>query len=164
MTEVYVLVERRKSTLMRVMTAAVLAIGILFALFSMIAPLFLSGALILLVVWYFFLFRSSKEYEYSFFDGELRFAKIMNKSRRKRLRVFTMDEVIQIAPAGDRSIYKYEQDNTVKKIDYTSGNKDVPYYNLVMKNEDGINMISYEPDDKYLDAICVKYGQKVIRR
>ena len=33
-----------------------------------------------------------------------------------------------------------------------------------MKNEDGINMISYEPDDKYLDAICVKYGQKVIRR
>ena len=149
---------------MRVMTAAVLAIGILFALFSMIAPLFLSGALILLVVWYFFLFRSSKEYEYSFFDGELRFAKIMNKSRRKRLRVFTMDEVIQIAPAGDRSIYKYEQDNTVKKIDYTSGNKDVPYYNLIMKNEDGINMISYEPDDKYLDAICVKYGQKVIRR
>lgn len=164
MTEVYVLVERRKSTLMRVMTVAVLAIGILFALFSMIAPLFLSGALILLVVWYFFLFRSSKEYEYSFFDGELRFAKIMNKSRRKRLRVFTMDEVIQIAPAGDRSIYKYEQDNTVKKIDYTSGNKDVPYYNLIMKNEDGINMISYEPDDKYLDAICVKYGQKVIRR
>lgn len=164
MTEVYVLVERRKSTLMRVMTAAVLAIGILFALFSMIAPLFLSGALILLVVWYFFLFRSSKEYEYSFFDGELRFAKIINKSRRKRLRVFTMDEVIQIAPAGDRSIYKYEQDNTVKKIDYTSGNKDVPYYNLIMKNEDGINMISYEPDDKYLDAICVKYGQKVIRR
>ena len=164
MTEVYVLVERKKSTLMRVVTAAVLAIGILFALFSMIAPLFLSGALILLVVWYFFLFRSSKEYEYSFFDGELRFAKIMNKSRRKRLRVFTMDEVIQIAPAGDRSIYKYEQDNTVKKIDYTSGNKDVPYYNLIMKNEDGINMISYEPDDKYLDAICVKYGQKVIHR
>ena len=164
MTEVYVLVERKKSTLMRVVTVAVLAIGILFALFSMIAPLFLSGALILLVVWYFFLFRSSKEYEYSFFDGELRFAKIMNKSRRKRLRVFTMDEVIQIAPAGDRSIYKYEQDNTVKKIDYTSGNKDVPYYNLIMKNEDGINMISYEPDDKYLDAICVKYGQKVIRR
>lgn len=164
MTEVYVLVERKKSTLMRVVTAAVLAIGILFALFSMIAPLFLSGALILLVVWYFFLFRSSKEYEYSFFDGELRFAKIMNKSRRKRLRVFTMDEVIQIAPAGDRSIYKYEQDHTVKKIDYTSGNKDVPYYNLIMKNEDGINMISYEPDDKYLDAICVKYGQKVIRR
>ena len=164
MTEVYVLVERKKSTLMRVVTAAVLAIGILFALFSMIAPLFLSGALILLVVWYFFLFRSSKEYEYSFFDGELRFAKIMNKSRRKRLRVFTMDEVIQIAPAGDRSIYKYEQDNTVKKIDYTSGNKDVPYYHLIMKNEDGLNMISYEPDDKYLDAICVKYGQKVIRR
>lgn len=164
MTEVYVLVERKKSTLMKILTAVVLVIGILFALFSLIAPLFLSGALILLVVWYFFLFRNSKEFEYSFFDGELRFAKIMNKSRRKRLRVFTMDDVIQIAPAGDRSIYKYEQDNTVKKIDYTSGNKDVPHYNLIMKNEDGINMISYEPDDKYLDAICVKYGQKVIRR
>ena len=78
MTEVYVLVERKKSTLMKILTAVVLVIGILFALFSLIAPLFLSGALILLVVWYFFLFRNSKEFEYSFFDGELRFAKIMN--------------------------------------------------------------------------------------
>ena len=34
----------------------------------------------------------------------------MNKSRRKRLAVYSMDEVSQIAPAGDRSVYRYETD------------------------------------------------------
>lgn len=166
MTEVYVLVERKKSAIQKVLTWLVLAVGIIFVLFSLIAPLFLTGAMIILLLWYFFLLKNSKEYEYSFFDGELRFARIMNKSRRKKLMEFTMDEVLQIAPAGDRSIYKYEQDNAVKKLDYTSGNADTANsaYKLVRKSESGMMLISFEPDEKYLDAVCVKYSQKVIRR
>ena len=106
----------------------------------------------------------NKEFEYSFFDGDVRFAKVMNKSRRKALKSFSMDEVIQIAPAGDRCVYKYENDQSVKVIDYTSGYKDVPYYDMIVKNQDQISLIKFEPDEKYLDAVCVKYAQKVVRR
>ena len=75
-----------------------------------------------------------------------------------------MDEVVTIAPAGDRSVYDYENDNSVQVKDYTSHKKDTPYYDLVIKKEAGTLLIKYEPDDEYLDAVQVKYAQKVVRR
>jgi hypothetical protein len=114
-------------------------------------------------LWYLFQFQFNKEFEYSYFDGDVRFAKVMNKSRRKSLGSYTMEEVLQIAPAGSRAMYKYENDAAVKKLDYTSGNKETPYYEMVVNDENGMKLIQFEPDDKYLDAVCVKYAQKVAR-
>jgi hypothetical protein len=163
MSEVYVLVECNKSIARRllayfffVLTVALLLLGL--------GSLFVWPFIIIAgMLWYLFQFRSNREYEYSYFDGEVRFAKIMNKSRRKRLGVYSMDEVFLIAPSGDRSMYKYETDATIKKIDYTSGRKDVPCYEMVVKTETGVRLISFEPDDKYLDAVCFKYAHKVTR-
>ena len=45
-----------------------------------------------------------------------------------------MDDVIQIAPAGDRSVSQYEREG-VKVIDYTSHDKDTAYYDMVLKKE-----------------------------
>ena len=76
-----------------------------------------------------------------------------------------MDNVVTIAPAGDRSVYNYENDSSVKVKDYTSHKKDTPYYDLIVKDDVGNTiLIKYEPDDEYLDAVQVKYGQKVVRR
>lgn len=74
-----------------------------------------------------------------------------------------MEEVLQIAPAGDRSMYKYENDANTRKLDYTSGQKDVPCYEMVLKHDNELKLIRFEPDEKYLDAVCVKYAQKVTR-
>lgn len=163
MLEIYVLVEQKKTMAKRLLACFFLAITIAFLLMGCmnmyILPLaFLTGGL-----WYLFQFRSSKEFEYSYFDGEVRFAKVMNKSRRKSLCVHTMEDVLQIAPAGDRSLYKYETDSSVKKLDYTSGEKGRPYYEIVIKNDADLKLIKFEPDEKYLDAVCMKYAQKVIR-
>ena len=76
----------------------------------------------------------------------------------------SMEEVLQIAPAGDRSMHKYENDSQVKKKDYTSGIHNVPYYEMAVKTTNGISLIKFEPDDKYLDAVCMKFPQKVIRK
>jgi translation initiation factor IF-1 len=121
-------------------------------------------AVIAFALWYLFQFRWNKEFEYSYFDGEVRFARISNKSRRKSLKVFPMDEVATIAPSEDRSVYKYENDNGMRIVDYTSGRKDEPYYVMIRKTGEVTEVIRFEPDEKYLDAVCVKYGQKVIRR
>ena len=104
-----------------------------------------------------------KEFEYSYFDGEVRFAKVLNKNRRKSLGGYPMDDVIQIAPAGDRSVSQYEREG-VKVIDYTSHDKDTAYYDMVLKKEGETLLIKFEPDDKYLEAVEFKYRQKVIRR
>ena len=113
---------------------------------------------------YLMIMAQNTEFEYSYFDGELRFAKIKNKSRRKRLGIYSMESVAAIAPAGDRSVYNYENGNEIKKIDYTSGQKDVPYYDIVIKSPDENVLIKAELDDKFLTEVEKKYRSKVKRR
>ncbi|MCM1106023.1 MAG: hypothetical protein NC355_03675 [Blautia sp.] len=164
MLEVYVLVPVRKSFL----TVFVGVLGFVLALMSLLLSCFSMVFAALLVVFgalgYWFTFQTNKEFEYSYFDGEVRFAKVINKSRRKRLAVYSMDEVIQIAPSEDRSVYKYQNDNSVKVVDYTSHRKGVPYYVMVLNREGQITLIRFEPDEKYLEAVMVKYKGKVICR
>lgn len=164
MYEVYVLVQRKKSVSTVLLGALFLALGIVCVLLSCVSMSAVCFAIFFIFLWYLFQFRMNKEFEYSFFDGEVRFAKVMNKSRRKSLKSFSMDEVIQIAPAGDRCVYKYENDSSVKIVDYSSGYKDALYYDMIIKNGEQISLIKFEPDERYLDAVCVKYAQKVVRR
>ena len=164
MLEVFVLTPVHKTTTKVFLSILSLVITIVSWVLACYSPVMLLMTLIFGVLFYFITFRSNKEYECSYFDGEVRFAKIMNKSRRKRLAVYSMDEVSQIAPAGDRSVYRYETDHTVKVLDYTSQVKDQPYYEMVIQKEGDTYLIKFEPDDKYLDAVQVKYAQKVIRK
>lgn len=161
--ETYVLVARKKSIATQLVAYFFFLLAVVLLLLSCSSTFILPFAILAGGLWYLFQFRFNKEFEYSYFDGELRFAKIMNKSRRKRLAAYSMEEVLQIAPAGDRSMYKYENDANTKKVDYTSGQKDVPYYEMVVKHENELRLVKFEPDEKYLDDICVKYAQKVTR-
>lgn len=161
--EVYVLVEKKKSTLLEVCGIAVLVAGIVIFVMAMLGVMEFIPFAIAAVVCGWLLKNASFEYEYSYFDGEFRFAKIANKSRRKELRTYTAEELIVIAPIEDRAVYSYMKDTKVKKLDYTSGQADAKRYAMAAKAEDGIRLILFEPDEKYLDAVCIKYGQKVLR-
>ena len=157
--EVYVLVPVRKTVVAKVVGTLMLVLAVV----SLLAACLTSGitlpvALVCGIVW-FVLMGNSKEFEYSYFDGEVRFAKVLNKN----LGGYPMDDVIQIAPAGDRSVSQYEREG-VKVIDYTSHDKDTAYYDMVLKKEGETLLIKFEPDDKYLEAVEFKYRQKVIRR
>lgn len=160
------MVNRKKSMLMQVCGALLLALTLTSLVLScLFAPLLVLVAAVFAGGFYFVYLYSNLEYEYSYFDGEVRFAKVMNKSRRKELKGYTMDEVVQIAPAGAREVMKYEMDKNVKKKDYSS-RYDRPSYDMVIRPAEGNGMIlvRFEPDDRYLDAVSVKYGQKVIRQ
>ena len=115
------------------------------------------------IIWYLFAFRSEVEYEYTYYDGELHFAKISNKSRRKKIADINMEDVILIAPKGDRGVYKYENDRSVTCKNLTSGNTASGIYELICKGESAVTRYEFEPDDAMLDAIAVKY-QRVITR
>ena len=137
--EVYVLVPVRKTVVAKVVGTLMLVLAVV----SLLAACLTSGitlpvALVCGIVW-FVLMGNSKEFEYSYFDGEVRFAKVLNKNRRKSL-------------------------GGVKVIDYTSHDKDTAYYDMVLKKEGETLLIKFEPDDKYLEAVEFKYRQKVIRR
>lgn len=163
MLEVYVLVEKKKSIFMKILTLLLFLIGLYF-LYATFVGLFIFFAVavpFLAIAWY--LHTKLVEFEYSYFDGEFRFAKIYNKQKRKELKGYEIDNVIVIAPEGDRSLHSYENNPQVKTRDLSSGYGKGKVYCLVAKTEEGFEMTKYEPDEKYLDAVCVKYRQKVIR-
>ena len=162
--EIYVLVPVQKSFVKQFFGYLCLALAIGSMLLACINPLMILPLCIFGVVGYCLTFSGKKEFEYSYFDGDVRFAKVMNKSRRKNLASYTMEEVMQIAPAGDRSVYKYETDSSIKAIDYTSHKKGVPFYVMAINKNGKMSMIKFEPDDRLLDAMMVKYASKEVRR
>lgn len=163
--EVFVLTERKKSIVKILFGCLILALAFTcFVLTLMGAGILFLPGVILAFVWYFLFFKANKEFECSYFDGEFRFAKITNKSRRKRIGVCSIEEVVAIAPAGDRSVYNYENDNSVKVKDYTSKDKNVPYYDIIVRNPDGTLLIKAELDDKFLEEVAKKHRSKVTFR
>lgn len=163
MLEVYVLVKKKKSMFMKVLAVVLGLLGIYFV-YAALLGVFICLAIAIpffAIAWY--LYKKETEFEYSYFDGDFRFAKIYNKQKRKNLRGYEAENVIMIAKCGDRSIYPYENNPQIKKRDLTSGYKDRDVYYLVAKTETGYELTKFEPDEKYLDAVCVKYRQKVMR-
>ena len=156
--EVFTLIARKKNVALVFVSYLLVALAAISLLTICIG--FAPGILFAVVfglIAYLMIMAQNTEFEYSYFDGELRFAKIKNKSRRKRLGIYSMESVAAIAPAGDRSVYNYENGNEIKKIDYTSGQKDVPYYDIVIKSPDENVLIKAELDDKFLTEVEKKY-------
>ena len=163
--EVFTLIARKKNVALVFVSYLLVALAAISLLTICIG--FAPGILFAVVfglIAYLMIMAQNTEFEYSYFDGELRFAKIKNKSRRKRLGIYSMESVAAIAPAGDRSVYNYENGKELKEIDYTSGQKDVPYYDIVIKSPEENVLIKAELDDKFLTEVEKKYRSKVKRK
>lgn len=163
MFEVYVLVEKKKSVFLTFFTVFSYVMAALSAIAVMIGIYFFVPTAVFGFILGFFLQTRNYEYEYSYFDGDVRFAKIINKANRKRLPGYKMSEVLAIAPTGDPSVQQYENDSKAKIRRLQSGYADRKLYVMAAKGDKGLDLVYFEPDDKYLDAVCIKYGYKVRR-
>ena len=163
MFEVYVLVEKKKPVIFTFFTVFSIVMAILSAIATMLGLYFFMPTAVFGILLGYFFYTRNYEYEYSFFDDDVRFAKIINKSTRKKLPGYKMSEVIAIAPTGDPSVAQYEDDSKAKIRRLNSGAKDAKVYVLVAKGEKGLELVYFEPDEKYLDAVCAKNGFKVRR-
>lgn len=165
MNEKLVIVPRVKTGMRKVLNVVLfVASCVLLLLASFVSPfLFFIPALLVVGVWVWQGFFANVEYEYTYFEGELHLARITNKSRRKNLVDVNMEDVITIAPKGDRSVYKYENDKALKYKDLTSGDASAKVYELIYKSEKGMCRYEFEPDEEMLDAIRVKYPRTVVK-
>lgn len=165
MREKLVIVPKKKTAGKKALNIAVFVVTCLLFILSMMAPLvfFLVPAVLCAVLWYFLTFQSDIEYEYTYYDGEMRMAKIKSKRKRKGIAKVQMEDVLAFAPKGDRSVYKYESDKNLSYKNLTSGDREAKVYELVFKGEKGIHRYEIEPDEDMLDAILVKYPRLVIK-
>jgi hypothetical protein len=159
--EKFMLVEKKKNFASKALQGANILLAVVMLLLTVIGgSIFIVFACIFGFL-AFFIARRFIEFEYSYFDGEVRFTKIMNKSRRKKIAFYHMDETVLIAPAGDRSVYNYENDSKLKVRNLTSGEPEARVYVMVTKGEKGMELVKFEPDEEILGEICKKYAQKV---
>lgn len=165
MNEKLVIVPRAKTGLGKVLNIVLFVTAcILLLLATFISPIFFFvPAFIVSVIWVWQGFFANVEYEYTYYEGDLHLAKIINKSRRKNLAAINMEDVLAIAPKGDRSVYKYENDKALKYKNLTSQKASAKVYELIYKGENGICRYEFEPDEEMLDAIRVKYPRTVVK-
>lgn len=165
MNEKLVIVPRIKTKMKKALNRALLGAACAFWVFSsFVSPvLFSVPALIFTFIWVWQNFYANIEYEYTYYEGELRLAKIINKAKRKNLAALDMEDVLAIAPKGDRSVYKYENDHSLKYKDLTSQDPMAKVYELVFKGEKDMCRWEFEPDEEMLSAIQVKYPRTVVK-
>lgn len=164
MREKLVIVPRKNTGTKKILNVALFVVTCALFVLAMMAPVVFSiPAILCAIAWYFMAFRSDIEFEYTYYDGEMRFAKIKSKRKRKGIGKVQMEDVLAFAPKGDRSVYKYENDKNVSYKNLTSGDADAKVYEFVFKAEKGISRYEIEPDEEMLDAILVKYPRSVIK-
>ena len=163
MFEVYVLVAKKKPVFLSIFAIFSFIMGGISLLALMLGLfIFMPTAIIGLLLGY-FLHTRNYEFEYSFFDDEIRFAKIINKSKRKKLRGYKMAEVMAIAPVNDPSVHQYENNKNAQVRRLTSGQQDAKVYVIATNGAEGVELTYFEPDDRFLDAVCTRFGYKVRR-
>ena len=163
MFEVYVLVAKKKPVFLSIFAIFSFIMGGISLLALMLGLfIFMPTAIIGLLLGY-FLHTRNYEFEYSFFDDEIRFAKIINKSKRKKIKGYKMAEVVAIAPMNDPSVHQHENNKAAQVRRLTSGQQDAKVYVIVANSVDGMELTYFEPDDRFLDAVCTRFGYKVRR-
>lgn len=160
MEEVFVLVEKKKSVVRKLMCVLGVLATLIFSYLFLTVHLNGFIAFMIGLVTY-FLITNYFEYEYSYWDDVIRITKIINKSRRRELKQFPMDDVVMIAATHSSDVLAYEKNTNLVKKDYSSGSKNASLYTIVVKGKKGLEVIYFEPDDKFINALSSKNIQKV---
>lgn len=104
--------------------------------------------------------RTDLEYEYSFYDGEMRIDKIMHKSARKKLHTFNFGKMDFMAPEGSHHLGGMVSDR--KKYDYSAGDEEQVSYIAVLYDENNTAVeLKFTPNEELLDKLNKTYPRKV---
>lgn len=128
-----------------------LAAGILLSAFS-IFYIGLFGFIAFLLVCltgFYWMGKMNTEYEYLLADKQFSVDCIYNKSRRKKMAEYHMEEIMAIAPEHSEKIQNYERQ--VKKVtDISSGRHDANRYAFICQKSGVYEKVIFEPDDNLI--------------
>ncbi len=122
--------------------------------------LFVSAILIVVIIYIFP--RLRVEYEYVFCDGQLDFDKIMGNAKRKTVLKIDFEQVEIMAPEGSHALDGYTYVKTVVK-DFSSRNKDVKPYVIILREGERATKILFEPNEKMINCIKLKTPRKLVQ-
>ena len=96
---------------------------------------------------YFIIPSLDLEYEYLYVNGELDIDKIMSKQKRKRVFSGDVSSLELMAPTQSHELDHYRSRSDIKKKDFSSGRSDAKTFTMILKKEQGMEMITFEPGE-----------------
>ncbi len=163
MNETYVewLVKRKTPAYMTFLKILFTVLAVFFILIGLLLlPALLIG-IACGVAAYFITLNADLEYEYLYVDKELTIDKIMARSRRKRVAVFSLDKMEIVAPVKSWHLDNYKN-RSEKAVDYSSGEEKQPDKRFVFYY-DGQKKIIFEPNEEMIKAMQLVAPRKVFK-
>ena len=126
-----------------------------------ITPLLLIAAVGAGIFAYFVITGLDLEYEYLYVNGDFDIDKIMNKTRRKRVASYTLEEMEIIAPSSSHDLDPWRGKASVK--DYTSGQMNKNSYTALYNTSSGQLLVMLELDEDVIRDIRRLAPRKISR-
>jgi hypothetical protein len=164
MNEAYVecLVKAKSSTLLKFLQVGLI---IVTALFGFVGITFMIWPALLIAVAagvgaYFAYINADIEYEYLYLDKEITIDKVMAKTNRKRVGVFTLERMEVFAPVKSYHLDNFKNRN-VKVLDYSIGVEEQPDLRYALYYEGGIKLI-LSPSEEMIKVLKNVAPRKVV--
>ena len=100
---------------------------------------------------YFVTLNTDLEFEYLYLDKEITVDKIMHKSKRKRVAVYSLEKIEILAPIKSYHLDSYKN-RELKTLDYSCGFEDQPDKRFVFIYEGGTKVI-FQPTDEFVKVV-----------
>lgn len=112
---------------------------------------------------YFLLPNFSVEWEYQYLNGELDIDKILQKTKRKRVESFQIQDAEIIAPVSSHQLDYYNNNPNLKVKDYSSMNpeNEKKRFAMIIGTDKGLVKVLFEPSEKMLKDMKTKAPRKV---
>ncbi len=139
-------VVRKPKAMSGLLQKAMVIFAVLFILLGiMISQGFMLPGFLLVLLYFFYSVLSQKEYEYVLEGQTLTIEVILGKRYRRTAHILELNTMETTAPNRHDAVAKYRKDAggiSLPKYDYTSYEKDTPYYTMIiMENKQKIKLL-----------------------
>ena len=132
-------VERRVKKSTKWLKLAMIVLAVIFLLLGIfITNGFMLFCFIFAGLYFWFDANANLSYEYSYEDGIFTIDVIKAKRRRYTAHELKLDELEVLAPHDSDAVSAYRKGNgsRIRKFDYTSYDEEVPYYTMIITEDD----------------------------
>lgn len=158
-------VQRKQKRFAKLLGRVMIVLAVVFVFFGIIFDNgFMFPALLFAFLYYIFTFSGDNAYEYNFENEQFSIDVIKGKRRRKTAHVLYYKNIEVVAPPDHETVAKYKKHGGTEKIpkfDYTSYEDGVPYYTMIVKQNDEKIKLLLDLNEETLRFLKIRYPMKV---
>lgn len=141
---------------------------VLAVVFVILAIIFTTGymmfAFLFAALYWVFSVQTDKDYEYNLENGIFSIDVIRGKRRRKTEHTLNLKDMEVVAPNWHDAVAQYRKNGggvSLPKYDYTSYDDNIPYYTMIIMEDNRKIKLLLDLDSEMLDVMKRVYPQKV---